>query len=164
MSNQTLSALRELIETCRHGEPGQDGGVGAEIIGRADAELVRLEKLRDQLEQVGGAEKSVTETVTGRWDGVSLIAAERRRQIDIEGWASEHDDGHIPGALVDAAACYLDVPYMDASSYTPSRWPWEPDSWKPAGDPVRNLVKAGALIAAEIDRHIRSGQESEGRE
>lgn len=34
----------------------------------------------------------------------------------------------------------------------PDRWPWAPEAWKPDPDPVRNLVKAGALIAAEIDR------------
>jgi hypothetical protein len=31
-------------------------------------------------------------------------------------------------------------------------WPWDQDWWKPSPDPIRNLVKAGALIAAEIDR------------
>lgn len=37
----------------------------------------------------------------------------------------------------------------------PSGWPFDPPSWKP-GDRVRELVKAGALIAAEIDRLIRT--------
>jgi hypothetical protein len=31
-------------------------------------------------------------------------------------------------------------------------WPWDQKWWKPSDDPVKNLVKAGALIAAEIDR------------
>lgn len=38
---------------------------------------------------------------------------------------------------------------------TPDRssdWPWHSSWWKPSDDPIRNLVKAGALIAAEIDR------------
>lgn len=40
---------------------------------------------------------------------------------------------------------------------TPRYWPWEPGWWKPGkgnsyADRVRELVKAGALIAAEIDR------------
>lgn len=34
----------------------------------------------------------------------------------------------------------------------PDAWPWDPSWWKPSPDPIRNLVKAGALIAAEIDR------------
>ena len=32
------------------------------------------------------------------------------------------------------------------------QWPFEDAAWKPSHDPVKNLVKAGALIAAEIDR------------
>ena len=40
----------------------------------------------------------------------------------------------------------------ETSVKPPRGWPWEPADWKPDNDPVRNLVKAGALIAAEIDR------------
>jgi hypothetical protein len=35
-------------------------------------------------------------------------------------------------------------------------WPWSKKWWKPSSDPIRNLVKAGALIAAEIDRLQRA--------
>jgi hypothetical protein len=38
---------------------------------------------------------------------------------------------------------------------TAVQWPWDENDWKPADDPVRNLEKAGALIAAEIDRLLR---------
>lgn len=31
-------------------------------------------------------------------------------------------------------------------------WPWDAKWWKPSDDPIKNLVKSGALIAAEIDR------------
>lgn len=34
----------------------------------------------------------------------------------------------------------------------PNGWPWPVESWKPSPEPARNLEKAGALIAAEIDR------------
>lgn len=34
-------------------------------------------------------------------------------------------------------------------------WPWATDWWKPSDDPITNLVRAGALIAAEIDRLLR---------
>lgn len=37
----------------------------------------------------------------------------------------------------------------------PKDWPWEIESWQPSADPIRNLEKAGALIAAEIDRLLR---------
>ena len=35
-------------------------------------------------------------------------------------------------------------------------WPWRNEDWKPSNDRVVNLVKAGALIAAEIDRLERA--------
>jgi len=35
-------------------------------------------------------------------------------------------------------------------------WPFSSEWWKPAQDPIRNLVKAGALIAAEIDHLQRN--------
>ena len=40
----------------------------------------------------------------------------------------------------------------------PGIWPWDHEFWKPSEDQIRNLVKAGALIAAEIDRLIRANQ------
>lgn len=88
--------------------------------------------------------------------GIDLIAAERARQVSIEGWTSGHDDLHSDGELARAAACYA-LP-GDSRSYsvgrqTPRLWPWGYGDWKETpSDRVRELVKAGALIAAEIDR------------
>lgn len=81
--------------------------------------------------------------------GIELIAEERRRQIAIEGWTPEHDDKHKGGELSTAAACYS-APHIDELV---SWWPWNKKWWKPTPeDRVRELAKAGALIAAEIDR------------
>lgn len=82
------------------------------------------------------------------------IAAERQRQIDAEGWTPEHDDEHTDGALAKAAACYA-APRMHADPRiaTPIGWPgdWDFKWWRPT-DRRRDLVKAGALIVAEIER------------
>lgn len=81
--------------------------------------------------------------------GVQLIAEERKRQIEKEGWTREHDDLHKDGQMAQAAACYV-VPILAEISYL---WPWEEKWWKPCPDNrIRELQKAGALIAAEIDR------------
>jgi hypothetical protein len=91
-------------------------------------------------------------------DGIALIAAERRRQIEDEGWTPEHDDEHDNHELSEAAACYaLGVPaaVSPANGARVPLWPWDESWWKP-GDRVRDLVKAGALIAAEIDRLQRA--------
>lgn len=92
---------------------------------------------------------------TQRTTGVDLIAAERQRQIDAEGWTPKHDRLHIQGQLVDAAVCYA-LAFTEKSP-PGRRWPWEQRWWKPS-DRKRNLVKAGALIAAEIDRLQRKEQ------
>lgn len=88
-------------------------------------------------------------------DGAELIAAERVRQITEEGWTPEHDDEHTESELGIAASGYL-YAGLTGNKSRPIGWPWHPSWWKPSDDPVRNLVKAGALIAAEIDRHQRS--------
>lgn len=90
-------------------------------------------------------------------EGAELIADERRRQIDAEGWTPEHDDAHKHGELVEAAECYS-YAARTGTLHPPRGWPWEPSWWKPTGNPVRDLVKAGALIAAEIDRLQREQQ------
>jgi hypothetical protein len=90
--------------------------------------------------------------------GIELIAEERARQISEEGWTAAHDQGHHRGELIHAAQSYTmqadaQVKYgKTPPCFIPRFWPWERAWWKPAQDPVRNLVKAGALIAAEIDR------------
>lgn len=86
--------------------------------------------------------------------GVDLIAAERQRQIDAEGWTPEHDAEHDRDDLALAAVGYATPPHLrPLSGGAPRWWPWERRFWKPTPDDrVRELVKAGALIAAEIDR------------
>lgn len=84
--------------------------------------------------------------------GTELIAEERQRQITKEGYSLEHDDAHNDGEIVTAAMAYLDFVYGSSRNVAVWKWPWSDDSFKPAGGDIKNLVKAGALIAAEIDR------------
>jgi hypothetical protein len=96
-------------------------------------------------------------------DGVGRIAAERKRQIEQEGWTPEHDEEHRCGELARAACGYAALASYQAGPRNlvddplqppilPRDWPWDVSWWKPSHDLIRNLVKAGALIAAEIDR------------
>lgn len=92
----------------------------------------------------------------GRGEAINLIAAERQRQLEDEGWLEEHDDTHDSGELALAAASYAlppDYPGRDPIYGSPDSWPWLEFWWKPSpNDRIRELVKAGALIVAEIDR------------
>jgi hypothetical protein len=97
--------------------------------------------------------------------GAELIAEERQRQIDIEGWNLDHDMEYSMNELAYAAISYATPDehriYCDnpSGSYISIPhghllgWPWEMDAWKPSpANRIRELAKAGALIAAEIDR------------
>lgn len=88
------------------------------------------------------------------------VIAERRRQVEVEGWSSAHDDEHGNGEMARAAASYALEHAAHTYTETPSHrlkdmarkvWPWGRDWWKPdAGR--RMLVKAAALLIAEIER------------
>ena len=107
----------------------------------------------------------------GEKSGSDLIAAECKRQKEVEGWTPEHDDEHTDGSIASAAICYLTRSWLwerfvgkeAFSTVLPMEWPgsWASEWWKPLPAPgkiitrthiIRMLVKAGALIAAEIDR------------
>lgn len=92
--------------------------------------------------------------------GSQLIDNERMRQIHEEEWTPAHDDGHTRCELTAAAHCYIEeAAQQSMGGHTrgdyPEAWPWG-GGWKPSDDPIRNLTKAGALIAAEIDRLMRA--------
>ncbi|MGD7115021.1 hypothetical protein ACQCR8_25370, partial [Ralstonia pseudosolanacearum] len=84
----------------------------------------------------------------------------RRRQIDGEGFDPEGDHQYPRGQLVSAALGYLRLAEIESRCGTeaaklndevPPGWPWPRAWWKPR-DVERNLVRAAALIAADLDR------------
>lgn len=114
-------------------------------------------------------------------DGARRIVLERRRQIQQEGWSLEHDDTLIDDQLAWAAVCYAapERVYTLSQGVTPKdpvisfMDPW-PHGLDPAFDKrpsykrkpsvkkrIRSLEKAGALIAAEIDRLQRLKDQEE---
>ena len=109
---------------------------------------------------------------TADTDAARDVLKERARQVSIEGWTLEHDDDHDEGQLAGAAAAYAmhaaDVisPASQGdggwSERPPEFWPWDAIAWKPSGSGTnqqgarRDLVKAGALILAEIERIDRA--------
>lgn len=90
---------------------------------------------------------------------VMELQVERRRQVVEEGWTPDHDDKHVNGELAKAAAAYAVVGNF-LGSFLLSLWPWDSTWFKPTTK-RRNLVKAGALILAEIERLDRAAGNSE---
>lgn len=92
------------------------------------------------------------------------IAAERTRQIEVEGWSSQNDDLYVDGEMACAAFCYgIHGTAWERKLIAPiiALWPWSASWWKPTNR-RRDLVKAGALIVAEIERLDRLAA-AEGR-
>lgn len=149
-------------------------------IAELEAQLVTAAERESNLRKLCGEAAEYVEPISGAhlnmWNkllrrsggrkimktGIELIEEERERQISGEGWTAAHDDAHINGELSRAGAVYAvhashqcKHPSAHISHDIPYGWPegWSGEWWKPSAiDPVRNLVKAGALIAAEIDR------------
>lgn len=119
------------------------------------------------LDELEAAEKRIAELDMLPFNPALLdVISERQRQQSVEGWTPEHDDLHDCGELAGAAACYAE--YTNARGWVfpknpgdyqsadePNNWPWDPKWWKPT-NPRRDLVKAGALILAEIERIDRA--------
>ena len=95
--------------------------------------------------------------------GSELIVKERQRQMYNLGYNSNHDSWHIQSDLAVFAACYIldvaakngEVGIEKQSLYAQlagELMPFDREYWKPELDPIKQLTKAGALIAAEIDR------------
>lgn len=92
---------------------------------------------------------------------IDEIECERLRQKDEEGFDTAHDDQHVNGELA-LAACVYAMPREEANSKHSSGvpvwrvlWPWD-DEWLKPTDRRRDLVKAAALIVAEIERLDRA--------
>jgi len=108
--------------------------------------------------------------------GIELIAAERKRQVEIEGYSAQHDSQHKATELIYAALAYTEAARVGVANsesnldYSPElvmmyksdkgrNYPFGWD-FKPSTD-IRDLTKAGALIAAAIDR-LQMGEETNG--
>jgi hypothetical protein len=122
--------------------------------------------------------KKVVDTRTG----AERISDERKRQILIEGWDDMHDDEHNGDELALAAVCYaapgkiyikekvMDIDQISFIDPWPFDTTWDKRNHTDAGsiviassikERIRQLEKAGALIAAEIDRLIRKKKHSQ---
>jgi len=98
---------------------------------------------------------------------IDEIKAERIRQQDVEGWTPDHDDQHSKGEMTRAALNYAGAASicmtLDANRYDQDQrppldffgsafmWPWAAKWWKPK-TVRRDLIRAAALIVAEIER------------
>lgn len=137
--------------------------------------LVEIERLQLTLRNFGFTQLEIEKIKCGEAfgkimsEGATRILKERIRQITVEGWDADHDDKHDHGDLAVIAAglavygtdAFIEDPVQRVSRDEYHHY----DAWglmeKHKDDPVRMLEIAGALIAAELDRELRRGNETE---
>jgi hypothetical protein len=90
------------------------------------------------------------------------VIAERDRQKTVEGWSEAHDNEHALGEMALAGACYA-LQFALPKPGPNKLWPWDRKWWKPK-EPRRDLVRAAALILAEIERLDRLAAPIQGVE
>ena len=128
-------------------------------------------QFRDRLrrdDQVAKKYTSITTTLNP--NVIDDITTERQRQIEEENHHPAGDDLYTNNQLVTGAISLLEhdltnyvVSYIKPNNTeyrVPARWPWGHSSWKPK-DHRRNLVRAAALIVAEIERLDRMDIDSD---
>ena len=98
------------------------------------------------------------------YDGIATIVAERRRQIEKFDWSPQHDDQYKEGELLLYAQYWMTMPELGVARQhaketlqSLQQTGWE-DEWFKYDErtPIERLARAGALIAAEIDRLKRA--------
>ena len=123
-----------------------------------------LHELQDALDVVGKAKENLHSALERQnATGAGQITTERERQVWDEGWTNEHDDKYTEGQMAVAGGCYAyhsTEPYLGCqqqyrNTLPPPDWPWDAKWWKPIS-PSRDLIRAGALMAAEVDRRKRA--------
>lgn len=117
-----------------------------------------LQELSDALEEAVAIAHDAVAGLPDPDAAIRSIVHERQRQIEAEGWTPEHDDQYQNSELCRAAAGYALYAHADQSwknYHVPNSWPFPAKWFKPA-DARRMLVKAGALVVAEIQRIDRA--------
>lgn len=78
------------------------------------------------------------------------LLKEREKQTQLKGYSPARDDGYVHGDLAAAASAYA---WRAGSPGTRTNlWPWGQSQFKPSGDRRKDLVKALALLWAEVER------------
>lgn len=165
----------ELLDNCE-----TSGEVGAEVHTIDGRDLANVSALLDRIEALPFEDPgyilgagAMLETALQQLTGTPLsqaaldAIAERNRQQTVEGWTPAHDDQYHQNELVIAAIGYAAATEFRRRNQASVmsrihggvstgwfRWPFNWSWWKPK-DHRRDLIKAIALLLAEVERFDR---------
>ena len=138
------------------------GVLRAEIAAMKAAHDRRVTELLEANNRYQQEARDARAACTASGEAVSTAArdvlAERRRQVEVEGYTPEHDDAHDRGELAGAAAAYAAYRSQVApevimgDEIIGTLWPWPGEgSYKPKNR-YDDLKRAAAFLIAEMDR------------
>lgn len=108
------------------------------------------------------------DTATSIHAAKRLVEDELSRQRDELGFTPEHDDTHVGSEILRAAGLYVHAAIIGSGSLSYGAagnlarsiaWPFTGASFKPSPTKLNNMVKAAALLQAEIARCLRAGED-----
>ncbi|EEW0966161.1 hypothetical protein G9L14_000947 [Escherichia coli] len=146
------AAMHETIEAVRSVADNSSGIAGWHLNG----DIATWEEILPEINDIetpatdAFLAEVLAQVVKSPSNAVQSVIAERQRHQSAEGWTPEHDDQYSKSQLLWASSCYV-LNAIHPFNRIPFDWPWTPEWWKPT-NPRRDLVKAGALILAEIER------------
>lgn len=151
---ENIIASPQFAELSRLHGAAREGGEGSADWSRfASAMADRFPELEYAVKEMHALLERIHASISDF--GIGRILVERQRQIEVEGYGTDHDiqlNGDV--RLAKAADCYFKCPGSDASM--PETWPMDVEAWKPK-DRMRNLERAGALFLAAAECAERSG-------
>jgi hypothetical protein len=151
----------DAIRQARHEAYAEGYQDGKSFVAAQGDERKSLETERYHESDLIGGETDCAAQVDELPQAARDVLDERARQVSVEDWTPEHDDKHEDESLAQAAACYAagssGLQWSSGSEVWPFRFEWKP------AEPRRMLVRAGALIIAEIERLDRAALAGRGK-
>ncbi len=149
---------RQVFSVCEQIENLPDGAQDSQEVERFKAgQRFAAKRIRNAIGTWLTDEEN-TWRAAGASNALLDVAAERRRQIYVEGWTPEHDDEHKGGEMAFAAAAY--AVHSSAPKKSGALWLWTSwaAKWFKPKNPRADLVRAAALMVAEIERLDRTAK------
>lgn len=159
-----LDTLRAAGLLCEWSDEAEERGMGTDGNDLRHLEVKPIVRLVEVCEP--RAPQVTVNNIMAAGIGARRITAARLHQLTGEGYSRDDDRRYTAGELAQAAAAYVMWPWTEADdreAFLAVHWPhgWDHKAFKPK-DRIADLERAGALIAAEIDR-IEAGTARETR-
>lgn len=131
--------------------PSGELGIAGQRLEDVTGWRLRMPTAGATLETLATGELCGLEAGEARAWALFLAGQERARQDVALGYDAAHDDRHRAGELGRAAICHL----QSAAGADVKGWPFEAPRFRPGQLPVLDVVKAAALVLAELERLLR---------